>query len=488
MPLTIKTLSLNDSEPSQPKESIVPKAQQLCDDIVRFWKEEPSAEDMELTQLFTEIKKRHPEWKLDERFLKDCLIDNSLYSVDESQLHTYSHVIHYPNISEMNTELIPTNVQIREVPEYGRGLFSKKDFNQGDMILKESPICIIPPMEKLTLMSTGKACTLCGNSLANNSPHFTVMNGLDCNDCSAVWCSKTCKKNDMIHSPLKHNKGKNKLVKGSNWIKFEKFCLDNVFLAAYGVGVTYAKLLLNSNKSDVIESKFNLLAEVSQRIRTNFGDSTNIGGTLDATSGALITDNPEPIWKEAYRLFIDTFPSLAETLNFEQFLLDIGKYNINQVSDQIFFIFSFLNHDCEPNVRYEIDSKLELKLFARKPIKAGEELRTTYVNPLHGTKLRRRELRVNWGFLCKCTRCQKEIELKQKQSLSKTNQIRLSVGISSLGSSRRKSSLRNKRPDLTELLKNGKEFDLEVPDIIGTNAKRRTSVRFDDSVSIALEE
>lgn len=72
-------------------------------------------------------------------------------------------------------------------------------------------------------------------------------------------------------------------------------------------------------------------------------------------------------------------------------------------------------------MRYDINNKLELKVYARKFIKKDEELVTTYVNPLHGVSLRRRELRVNWGFICNCDRCAKEIELRKKCSLDKRN-------------------------------------------------------------------
>lgn len=51
---------------------------------------------------------------------------------------------------------------------------------------------------------------------------------------------------------------------------------------------------------------------------------------------------------------------------------------------------------------------------------------------------------------------------------------------------RRKSSIRNRKPDLKEMLKNSKEFELEAPAALGRN--RSTSVRFDDIVSMAVEE
>lgn len=358
-------------------------------------------------------------------------------------------------------------------------------------------------MEKLTLISHGKACALCGSSLGSISSHFIMTNGLDCNDCAATWCSKKCKTKDIIHGPLKHNKGnKNRLVNCGNWTKFESFCQTNINETAYSLGIIYAKLLLNKSSSKTIRQHFETLCGVSQRIRNNLGDSTNIGGTLDASSGALTTEDPIPIWETTYKLFIDSFPTLKDEIDLETFLCHIGKLNINKVSNnQVYFITSFINHNCEPNIRYEIDSKLKLSVFARKDIKPGEQLFVTYVNPLHGVKLRRRALRVNYGFICKCSRCIKELDrlqTPQKSTGITMNYTKEKEGNSKNGlnllfpptstTSKRRSSLRNKRPDLQELLKNGKEFDLEIPDVIGIGRRRRTSVRFDDTVAVAIEE
>lgn len=46
-----------------------------------------------------------------------------------------------------------------------------------------------------------------------------------------------------------------------------------------------------------------------------------------------------------------------------------------------------------------------ITLLAKRPIKAGEELLVTYVNPDMGLKARRNELEA-WGFgICGCHRC-----------------------------------------------------------------------------------
>lgn len=486
MQLKIETLTLNDSALQLAEGSIVPRAQQVCDDVVRLWKEEPDTEDLKIAELHQRVLLRHPEWQISHHTLQQILTRHNLYATDEAELETYSALIEFPGVSAATQTLgLPKSVELLETQDgKGRGIFATRNIRQGELILGESaPLATIPPMEKLSLIHTGKVCSLCGNSLGH-SDHFVMMNGLDCNGCNAVWCGRNCKKRDIAHAPLKHVKGKGQFTDVSGWSKFEKCCMENVFVAAYSVGIIYATGIASKKDEDHVMRNFNLLAQISQRSRTQASDSTNVGGTFDASSGADATEDPEPMWKQAYAYFKEAFPK-SEEVDFETFLTYVGKFNINQLSGQIYPLYSFINHDCEPNVRYEIDDKLRLKVFARKPIKKGNELLTTYVNPLHGVKLRRRELRVNWGFLCRCDRCTKEL----KKRTMKEESIRLAIPPQTNGSStRRKSSMRNARPDLKELLKNGQEFDLEIPEKIGISQRRRTSVRFDNNVTVAVEE
>lgn len=483
MPLKIETLTLNDSGERYGSKSIVPEAQQVCDDVVLLWKEEPSAEGLEIACLYERIALRHPEWRISQHMLLHMLTKHNLYAADEAELETYSSQVRFPDVSGVLRDLgLPKSLELRECGHgRGRGLFARHSIQQGELVLGETvPLVTIPPIDKLALMHAGKVCSLCGNSLGH-SDHFILMNGLDCNGCGSVWCNRNCKKRDESHACLKHVKGRNQAISGAGWAKFEKFCMDNVFVAAYSVGIIYASSLVGKN--DVLE-RFALLAEVSQRVRNRVSDSTNIGGTFDASSGAVWNSDPEPTWQSAYELFKEAFPKSAD-VDLEKFLTYVGKFNLNQITGQIYPLYSFINHDCEPNVRYEIDDKLRLKVYARKLIKAGDELLTTYVNPLHGVKLRRRELRVNWGFLCQCDRCNKELA---QRAVKQGSAHLVLPSHSSADQSRRRSSMRNARPDLSDLLKNGQEFDLEIPENVGLSHRRRTSVRFDNNVTVAVEE
>ena len=505
MPLRIRRLSLNDlPQIEAPDGSIVPSSQEICDDVVLLWREEPSTETLNLSELLNRLRTRHSEWKLDRHLLKLSLIRHNLH-IEEmtSKTNIYGPEIVFPKLEERdfyklsNIKRLMGSVKLSSDPNddnRNRRLLANKAFQPGDIIYEEpSPLCIIPPMDKLTLMESGKLCSLCAKNLSGSkiTTHFIMTNSLDCSDCNAVWCCKTCKKKHYaVHSALKHNKHKSQAeIRTKNWNAFETFCKKNVSIAMYSTALIYANIVINRDKK--LQDELSKLANVSQKVRLRLSDSMNIGGTFDQTSGAMGPKNPEGFWEEAHKLFCDLFPDLekitGDHFSEDTFLKEIGKFNINQISNQLYFVSSFLNHNCEPNTYYEIGPKLELKLYARKPIEEGEELFIAYVNPLHDTRLRRRELRVNYGFQCNCKRCQRGIQQALKTSPPHASPRNV---YSEKSARRRNSSMRDQRPDLSELLKSGQEFDLEVPTdpTVGRSGRRRTSVRFDGNVFVAVEE
>lgn len=207
--LKIQTLTLNDSEPSLPGKPITPSKEQIRDDVVLLWKEEPAAEDLDLPHLYDKMKIRNTDWQFDINTLEDVLVSNNLYSVDDSQMDSYNDKIEFPDISEVMhlvNDKLPSKVEIRDCEELrkGRGLYATRDIQQGELLFHEKvPIAMVPPMDKLKLIRSGKSCSMCGVSLSNSS-HFTMLHGLDCNGCNSIWCSTNCKQKDITHPYLKH--------------------------------------------------------------------------------------------------------------------------------------------------------------------------------------------------------------------------------------------------------------------------------------------
>lgn len=498
MHLKFQTLSLNDSVTSSLESKIEPSEQQIYEDVLHLWREEPITEDFSLAQLYERLLQRNSGWLLNEDTLVKTLDHQNVNTNDEELLENCIASVEFPDISSFELKM-SDNVFIKVCENdghKGRGLYAKKDIAKDKLIFKEShTFPIVPAMERINIMHMGKACSLCGNLLSHLSQHFILTNCLDCDNCSAIWCSKQCQKMDITHTVLKHQhlKAKYSDVNANEWSKFENFCKENVLDAAYAVGVIIAATLLNQSERKSILEQFHLLATISETNATSGMDYEHGEQIFDTFNGGIPAIYRTAIGKESFELFQAAFPKLENT-DYDTYLSYVSIFNINQVSGQLFFLYSFVNHDCEPNIRFEVESNKEIKAYSRKPIMAGQEILSTYINPLHGVNLRRRELMMNYGFLCRCVRCKKELKRQYsnkitKNSVEATPNILLNVS-SSEGKtlSRRKSSMRAARPDLTELLKNGKEFDLEIPELVGGRKPRSASVRFDNHVTLALEE
>jgi hypothetical protein len=79
------------------------------------------------------------------------------------------------------------------------------------------------------------------------------------------------------------------------------------------------------------------------------------------------------------------------------------------LADAVFPFAAMLNHSCAPNVvpRYECEqgSAPVMSFITLCDIKAGEELLHSYVDLCQGPRARAAQLKRNYGFACKCTRC-----------------------------------------------------------------------------------
>ncbi|CAI1739334.1 hypothetical protein SEUBUCD646_0O03750 [Saccharomyces eubayanus] len=523
MGLTIKIETLNDSDQSPVQEGVedgsnaqdvAPTEEEICDDVVLLWKEEPGTEDATIQHLYDRIRERNPTWKLSASRFRNILNQHHLYDTDLETVSLYKENIHFPKAVDSNAK-----VKVEFIDdERGRGLFAEKDFAKGQIILKENkPIVFIPPLDKLFFISNGKACARCGKALYDLTQQKIMVHYLDCEVCKAIWCSDKCKKaHAPLHELLYHSWRSNRIdiLHAGNWKRFVNYCEKYCFTAAFSIGLIYGSMLLDSTGE--VKEQWDELASVSQRVRIKLRDASGIGSTFNLMNGTIAhtedgSDNgakkdddenadDEIVWEKCYELFCGAYPKASEEIDLEQFLTMIGTFNINQYNGQIYHWHSFMNHDCEPNAYIEqAEEHEELKLHARKPIKKGEQVCVTYVNPLHGVRLRRRELRVNWGFLCQCDRCRNELSTFERvpnsdkesvsTNLAKVDSDDTSDDTPGRSTDNRKSSMREAQPDLKEILKNGKEFELDIPETVDTQGNvRKTSVRFDLNVFVAVDE
>ena len=71
--------------------------------------------------------------------------------------------------------------------------------------------------------------------------------------------------------------------------------------------------------------------------------------------------------------------------------------------------FSMINHDCLSNSKFQINfdgsRNPRISVKARRDIEAEEEITIQYTTSILGTHKRRKKLRSDYYFDCKCRRC-----------------------------------------------------------------------------------
>lgn len=331
----------------------------------------------------------------------------------------------------------------------------------------------------------GKACSYCGKLLTQSSSNagISVLKGLDCNVCSEIWCSQTCKKIDsQLHGMLKHNLynpnssgGSKKLINANAYLELQDYCLKEQWNALYAITIIYANII--TDKSGIKGKQFRAMARVSQDVRYKALNSS--AGAFDNLQGGalFVGEQQEKLWKDGYNRFKNVFPKSVDNgdISYQEFMYMMGTYNINNLDSCIYLTQSHLNHNCDPNTNVETSTTVRtngLKVFAARDIRAGEELTTTYVNPAYTVQQRQRELRVNWGFMCGCQKCKEDLKCQQRRKSSSAPAAKDDKGIREM--------LMDTKKEIGD-----QEIELEIPS--SYDGERRKSVRFDEKV-IAVSE
>lgn len=470
----VEVVAINDLDPVS-SQTVVPSERQIVDGVIAIWKEDPSTESLGISKLHTVLKKKHPYWSVSEKRVKSFLKKYGLLPVADSDQYIYAKEITSKDTPHVS---LPSKINLVMTLKRGKGLHAKVDIKEGELLWEEAPLFLVPPLAHAELIGSGKACTFCGklaNDTSRSKSGISVLRGLDCNFCQETWCSLSCKKqNQALHSSLKHPLHGVPLLKNTIdpnvFFNLTEFCIRKQWSGLYAIALIHANCL--HDKSRVLQDQFNAMARVSQNIRYKALHSS--AGVFDTMQGGtlFVEEQQEQLWKEGYEIFCGVFPLAKKegTISFDQFMLMLGTYNINNLDSSIYLLQSHLNHNCSPNTKVVPSSKRYegLKVFAKRDIAKGEELFTSYVNPLHTVQQRMRELRVNWGFVCKCRKCKDDLSRQQRRKSSAS------------------SSSLNDRKEIREFLKNssedinGKELDLDCP--LDFNGERRKSVRFDEKV------
>lgn len=466
---SVEALTLNDLKDSKlnvVEDQLVPHERQVIDAVIEIWSQDKSTESLGVVKLYTVVKKFHPNWSLSKDRFKN-LIKKFGLAASGSQ-DQFCYVEHIRSLPTPGIEL-PQDIELIYTKKRGKGLFAKRDISKGLLLWSEKPLFLVPPLSHYELISSGTACSYCGkllNDPSRSKSGALFLKGLQCDGCQEVWCSRECKvSGNQLHVALKHGRQTGKIVFDPSALdKLTTFCVKEQWNALYAITFIYAECLID--KSGLKRSQFDAMASISQRTRYKALNSS--AGAFDSLQGGalFVEEQQESLWEQGYQMFLNVFKMLDITPpSLDEFLLMMGTYNINNLDSSVYLIQSHLNHNCDPTTDVRSCTKRHdgLSVYALCDIRAGKELTTTYVNPGHPVQQRQRELRVNWGFLCKCDKCKIDLESQQRRKSSSASNFQT-------------------RSEIRQMLSAEKEGELEIVEPLDYNGERRKSVRFDEVV------
>jgi SET domain len=373
-----------------------PGEREIVGAVIQLWKENPAYESLGNAKLHALVQQAHPGWSLSEKRLKNVLKAHGLQTnaplfqyVSETQSHAT------PDLS------FPAGVKLNLTKARGKALYATKDLKAGEKLWSEEALVLVAPVDHVSLMRKSLACAYCARPFQARSSAGGIngvpRGGAECGSCFAQWCNIRCKKKDLIHSAIWHNSVHSK-IELNGWIKYENYCIDNQWLAAYGYGVVLISILRDPGKGE-LKNQMDAMARIRQDIRQK---------AVDSSSHGLAAEHYEQMWKQGWQLLKEAVGK-AYDLSYEEYLYGLGMVNINNLDGSIYLVHSHLNHSCDPNVEVKITGRTSgITVTAKRDIRGGEELLTTYVNPNDELNKRRYDLRINWGFICSCPRCKEE--------------------------------------------------------------------------------
>ena len=152
------------------------------------------------------------------------------------------------------------------------------------------------------------------------------------------------------------------------------------------------------------------------------------------------------MWQKMWELLCNalkihpSYERVSKFLTLEQFLLHLGifpafqvlitgMFNTNNLNGGLYLLHSHLNHSCQPNAKaVDVRGRLaELNcifptyspsrdkmdsnkiVVVQEEIHEGEEITISYINPDWPGAIRRQTLKRDYGFDCRCKRCQAEL-------------------------------------------------------------------------------
>ncbi|CAG8673056.1 13606_t:CDS:2 [Dentiscutata erythropus] len=309
------------------------------------------------------------------------------------------------------------NVRVEKISESSssddhirRGLFATKDFWPGDVIFDEQPIAsaLDPDLE------TGDYCSYCLKELSGDPIND------DTDLFEAVYCSKTCHEKAMSEYATLLFTNRDKTGKESKESQLVHLVKSGNVKYPLMIARFLAKMVHEETQKVITgeEEEYSTWDHIERLPLLNVPPNdkeTNEIKLLRELFAAKVPGMEEFISEERYlmlkgKLMYNSF-GISTTREIRENTQEMVRTSESSVIGAGFYrVASYMVHSCDPNIMINFPNRNNvISVVATKQIKAGEELKTSYIRVGNRTlESRRNELESKWKFRCTCAKCLSE--------------------------------------------------------------------------------
>lgn len=298
-----------------------------------------------------------------------------------------------PKLSFEPNEQFPfmANVlDIQQNAEFGRYIVAKCDIDVGKTVLVEENFVSV---------------TACNDRIQCNTCLQTMKNFIACSKCTdMMFCDENCQHQNDIH---------------------RQFCGANIHRMPGTVKYIAKSVLIAIIAIPTVNELMDMVADVLSKRGIQKPPAANDFLSKYKLFLNLQPDKPEKLDLELiYKVFtalmdismVKRMFNSEQSQRFLQHLIGLhlliisnnsyGGLNMDtSTASSITLILSLFNHACAPNVFNSTTGYAEVCITMR-PIKKGEQVFTKYLCGDRTTRQRQEILLTQWGFVCKCDKCQ----------------------------------------------------------------------------------
>ncbi|KAJ1907700.1 hypothetical protein LPJ81_000583 [Coemansia sp. IMI 209127] len=399
--------------------TVVPPEDELQAAIAAIKEKEP---EFGIPRVCAALRANNPAWQLSEKRVRKLMGSLGLVqaSGEESKSTTPTSSIAPGDFVEA---LASGQVRVEYIDKVkGKGVFSTRDFDKGANVFEETPFAWYPRWNTISMdyyKGSNRECQLCARDIERRS---RVIRPARCSRCTACFCSNLCRKEaESRFHQIECSKNNPYFVQlADTCCAFDwgaPMCAARAIervLMEYEQGIKQGNCAWRSLKA------FTTMSVDAMDMRRK------------GASWFLYEEEYENRWKATYSHMkrslcpppaacgltqFDKIPRKIrdEMFSYSEWLNLIGKYSLNDQNGGLYLLQSCFNHNCDPNcvVVHPNDGMYRAIIQTLRPIKAGEEMTITYVNPRNGVNERQQELRDWYMFDCQCDRCIEENTSKQ---------------------------------------------------------------------------